>query len=106
VKWRARCCCAVADGDGIAMMVVEFPASCAAAMAAERGCRGAMEVHCVAVAACANGARRGGRRNRCQRWCEIATGWWCVAVVDEKMAAAAAMVLEGEEKIRVRVSLW
>ncbi|QCD93629.1 hypothetical protein DEO72_LG5g1705 [Vigna unguiculata] len=29
------------------------------------------------------GSRRGGRRNRCRRWCEIAAGWWCVAVASE-----------------------
>jgi len=27
-------------------------------------------------------------------------------VADEEMAAAAVMVMEGEEKIRVRVSFW
>jgi len=32
-------------------MVVGFTASCAVAVVAERGCRGAREVHCVVVAA-------------------------------------------------------
>jgi len=36
------------EEDGVAMMVVGFPASCAAAVAAERECRGAREVCCMA----------------------------------------------------------
>ncbi|QCE10315.1 hypothetical protein DEO72_LG10g1543 [Vigna unguiculata] len=55
---------------------------------------------CRFMAACANGARHGGRWNRCRRWCETAAGCWCIAVAGDKMAAAAAMVMEGEEKIR------
>ena len=61
---------------------------------------------CRFMAGCANGAHRGGRWNRCRRWCETTAGCWCVAVAGEKMVAAAAMVMEGEEKIRVRVSFW
>ncbi|QCD93643.1 hypothetical protein DEO72_LG5g1719 [Vigna unguiculata] len=39
------------EEDGVAMMVVGFPVSCAAAVAAERGCRSAREVRCIVVAA-------------------------------------------------------
>ncbi|QCE14569.1 hypothetical protein DEO72_LG11g1572 [Vigna unguiculata] len=38
------------EEDGVAMMVVGFPASCAVAVAAERECRGAREVRCIVVA--------------------------------------------------------
>jgi len=38
------------EEDGVVMMVVRFPASCAAAVAAERECKGAREVRCIVVA--------------------------------------------------------
>ena len=44
------------------------------------GCYCVNEEDDVAAVACANGARRGGRRNRCRRWCETAAGCWCIAV--------------------------
>ena len=38
------------EEDGVTMMVVGFSASCAAAVAAERECRGARKVSCIVVA--------------------------------------------------------
>ena len=43
-------CWLTMEEDGVAMMVVGFPTSCAAAVATERECRGAREVRCIVVA--------------------------------------------------------